>query len=325
MKEYKVSVIIPVYNAEKTLGLAVESLLKSDTDALQIILTDDGSSDSSASICDKLAAQCDNITVIRKSNGGVASARNAGLDAATGEWIGFLDADDTVEPDMYEHLIAEAEKHSTDIAQCASFIDSNGSSKVVFSPKSSLLISTDDKRFGKLYTKHASYGSCCKIFRRSAIGEVRFDEATAIGEDLRFNLDMIVKCKKILICPKPLYHYLQHSASATHTTTTKNLTSFRSMIKRAELDFEGYTALRPIIYSAVLLDASDTASKLVLSGIKDEKLFSELRTDIKSKISSVIFGNGISAAQRFKLLLIAYLPRLYRSLLIKYKGKRGNS
>ena len=324
MKEYKVSVIIPVYNAEKTLELSVESLLKSSMDSLQIILIDDGSSDASASICDRLAEQNDNITVIHKSNGGVSSARNAGMGAAKGEWIGFLDSDDTVEPDMYEYLIAEAERLGTDIAQCATFIDCNESSEVRFSPKSSLLIRIGDKSFGRLYTKHVSYGSCCKIFRRSAVGEVRFDESTAIGEDMRFNLDMIVKCEKILICPRPMYHYIQHETSATHKVTPKSLTSFRSMIKRAELDFKSHTALKSVICNAILLDASDTASKLVLSEIKDEKLFSELRADIKSKISHVIFGNGIPTAQRAKLLLIAYLPGLYKSLLIKYKGKRGN-
>lgn len=325
MSDVKLSVIVPVYNAEATLSSTVLSLLGSSLDGTQIILVNDGSQDGSAEICDGFARNHDNVICIHKRNGGVSSARNAGLDAAMGEWIGFVDADDTIEPDAYDYLINEAERAQVDIAQFAVYLDSDGKSEITYSPKNPIKANINDKNFCETFMRFISYGSCCKIFKRSAIEGVRFDETTAIGEDLRFNLDMLAKCKEILICPKPMYHYVQLSTSATHTLTRSRLTSFRSMIKRAEIDFSDYPTLRSIIHNAVLLDASDIASKLVLSEIKDESLFGELRADIRSKAAQVIFGSGISIAQRMKLLLIAYLPGLYKRLLIKYKGKRGKN
>ena len=325
MKEQKISVIVPAYNAEETLSATVSSLLTSNLEEPEIIIVDDGSRDGTAEICDRFAEKYENVICIHKPNGGVSSARNAGLDVARGEWIGFVDSDDTVEPDAYSYLIREAEQANAQIAQCAVYLDYEGKSEVLFSPKKTVKVSVSDKHFPKTFATYVSYGCWCKIFKRSVIGDTRFDEGVAIGEDFRFNLDVLAKSGEILICPEPKYHYLQRATSVIHTVTSKNLTAFRTMIKQAELDFKDHTAFKSLISTALLLDASDTASKLVLSGIKDEALFEELRADIRSRTFKVIFGGGISLAQRIKLLLIAYFPGLYRSLLTKYKGKRGKN
>ena len=323
MNEPKISVIVPAYNAEETLSATLSSLLASDIPDSEIIIVDDGSRDGTSEICDRFAEKYDNIICIHKKNGGVSSARNAGLDVARGEWIGFIDSDDTVEPDAYSYLIKEAELAGAKIAQCAVYLDYEDKSEILFSPEKPIKAVMSDKHFTKTFMKYVSYGSWCKIFKRSAIGDTRFDEETVIGEDFRFNLDVLVKSGEILICPEPKYHYLQRATSVIHTVNPQRLSAFRTMIKRAELDFKNCTALKPIISTAILLDASDTASKLVLSGIENAALFEELRKDIKSRTFRVIFASGITLGQRLKLLLIAYFPGLYRSLLIKYKGKRG--
>lgn len=103
-----ISVIVPVYNAEKYLDRCVESIVAQTYKNLEIILVDDGSTDNSPAICDAWAKKDSRIRVIHKKNGGVSSARNAGLDACTGDYIGFADADDWMEPDMYEVLIGNA-------------------------------------------------------------------------------------------------------------------------------------------------------------------------------------------------------------------------
>lgn len=322
MKDYKISVIIPIYNAESSLESSVRCLLESSSRDMQIILADDGSTDSSPAICDALAAKNPQITVIHKANGGVSSARNAGLDAASGEWIGFLDADDTVEPDMYEYLIGAAEKAGADIAQGAMIMEQGDSSEVVFSPPKSLMLRTDDRKFGRLFSKHVSYGSCCKVFKRCVIGDSRFDESTAIGEDFRFNLDAISRAGSILVCPKPIYHYVQSGDSATHTVVRRDrLTSFRNMIKKAESDYAGISFASSVIDTALLLDVSDTASKAVLNGLDTDELFDSLRGDVKKRLSRVIFGAGLPVMQRAKLLTIAFFPKIYKRMLTKHKRK----
>lgn len=322
MNEYRISVIIPVYNSEKTLGRTVKSLLDCASTSLQIILADDGSTDSSPYLCDLFASQNANVCVIHKKNGGVSSARNAGLDVATGEWISFLDADDTVEPDMYEYLINEAESAHADIAQGAVFLDYGESCEVLFSPSKSLMLQTDKGNFARLFAKHVSYGSWCKIFKRQTLGDLRFDEDFVIGEDFRFNLDAIAKAGNILVCPKPVYHYIQNAEGAIHTIVKRErLTAFRSMIKRTESDYAGVKFASSVIDTALLLNITDTASRAVLNGLDTSELFGELRLDVKKRLLRVLFGAGLPAKQRAKLLAIAFAPRLYKTILVKHKRK----
>ena len=138
MSDVKLSVIVPVYNAEATLSATVLSLIELSIEGIEIILVNDGSRDGSAEICDRFAKNHDNVICIHKKNGGVSSARNAGLTAARGEWIGFVDSDDTVERDAYDYLISEAECAQVDIAQFAVYLDSDGKSEITYSPKNSI-------------------------------------------------------------------------------------------------------------------------------------------------------------------------------------------
>lgn len=117
-KEYKVSVIVPIYNVEPYLKKAVDSLLAQTLDCIEIILVDDGSPDGCGRIMDDYERQYEHIVTVHKPNGGLSDARNAGLAVARGKYIGFVDPDDYVEPDMYERLYLSAEKYHTDLVFC---------------------------------------------------------------------------------------------------------------------------------------------------------------------------------------------------------------
>ena len=110
-----ISVIVPVYNVEKYLGKCVDSILAQTYENLEIILVEDGTKDNSGAICDAYAAKDSRIRVIHKENGGLSSARNAGMDIARGEYFGFVDSDDWIEPKMYETLLNLAEKYHADL------------------------------------------------------------------------------------------------------------------------------------------------------------------------------------------------------------------
>ena len=114
----KVSVVIPVYNVEKYLAQGIESVRRQTLEDIEIILVNDGSTDGSLKVCREHAAMDSRITVIDKPNGGVSSARNAGLDAASGEFVGFIDPDDWVEPEMYENLYGRAREIGAEACIC---------------------------------------------------------------------------------------------------------------------------------------------------------------------------------------------------------------
>jgi len=112
-----ISVIVPVYNVEKYLERCVKSILLQTYDRLEIILVNDGSKDGSGKLCDELAKGDPRIVVLHKENGGASSARNAGLDLAHGEYIGFVDSDDWIAPDMYEYCLRAIDAHDAQVVQ----------------------------------------------------------------------------------------------------------------------------------------------------------------------------------------------------------------
>lgn len=126
MKE-QISVIIPIYNVEKYLSDCVESVLKQTYTDLEIILVDDGSQDASGQICDDYAKQDSRVQVIHKKNGGLSSARNAGIDQATGQYFFFLDSDDWIAENALELLYKEIKSTGSDLALCnMQYVDEQG-------------------------------------------------------------------------------------------------------------------------------------------------------------------------------------------------------
>lgn len=113
-----ISVIVPVYNNAEDIARCLDSILAQELDDIEIVAVNDGSTDASGAILDRYAAKYPNVRVIHKENGGVTSARLRGVQEAAGAWIGFVDSDDEIEPDMYERLFANAQKYGADISHC---------------------------------------------------------------------------------------------------------------------------------------------------------------------------------------------------------------
>ena len=118
----KVSVIVPVYNAEKYLQECVDSILRQTLTDLELILVDDGSTDSSPAICDRYAAQDLRVRVIHQANLGLSAVRNRGIEVAAGEWVAFVDSDDFIDANMYRTMIIAAEAEGAQLAVCTGFV-----------------------------------------------------------------------------------------------------------------------------------------------------------------------------------------------------------
>lgn len=218
--EYKLSIIVPVYNAEKYLEKCVESLKNQTLSDLQIILVDDGSKDASGRICDDFATKDKRIQVIHKENGGVSSARNAGLDGAQGEYICFVDADDWLEAEAMDVLYRSAKENNADSLIYDPYIhnecgDVNGVDTLDFFDNSVLLkrkdITPDELRF-----MAGTVWRC--LYRQSILKKngIKFNEALPLSEDRIFNLEVFGCSEQIYYLKKPLYHYLNNSGSAVH-------------------------------------------------------------------------------------------------------------
>lgn len=212
----QISIIVPVYCSEKYLTHCIKSILAQKYSNFELLLIDDGSPDRSGKICDQYAELDNRIRVLHKSNRGVSSARNAGIELAKGEYILFVDSDDYVEPDYVSTMISVAEnrpdyKH---IWCCFQTVTGYQYENAVPNIKSDIPYLTFDRaKIMDLHQMWLDTGPCNKLYRRSVLLEhgIRFPEDLSLGEDWLFNLAYLdaVSLTKILIITKPLYNYVR--------------------------------------------------------------------------------------------------------------------
>lgn len=221
-----ISIIVPVYNIQDYLPRCLDSILEQTYENLEIILIDDGSKDDSGKICDDYAERDKRIKVIHKENGGVSSARNAGLDAATGDCIGFIDGDDLIEPDMYSILIQNMKTHNVDISVCQmDTVSVDGKIEQTYSFQSQKLKIEDvvDGFFFDEFIKAIMYSQCNKIYKRSII-EGSYYRPYKYGEDILFVFESLMKSTSIYYDNRVGYHYIHRVESAmTSSFSVKRL------------------------------------------------------------------------------------------------------
>lgn len=211
----KISVIMPVYNAESRVGIAIESILNQTYNNFELILVNDGSSDRSGEICKNYAKKDKRIKLINQNNLGVSAARNRGIEESTGEYINFIDADDTIVPKALELLIETIKDNNYDMIIYGMSFDYYNRGEYSYS-----LHKVIDKNiidcsemiqdiFFDLYDSNYLSSSCNKLIKKSMILEnsIRFDTNMAILEDFKFTLDILSSTNHILAINKPLYNY----------------------------------------------------------------------------------------------------------------------
>lgn len=212
-----VSVIVPVYNVEKYLQRCIESIRGQTYRRLEIILVDDGSPDYCGNICDENAEEDTRIVVIHKKNGGLSSARNAGIDRATGEYIAFVDADDTVHARFIEILIELCEEYECDIAQCDFLAIAENSLKLPLNPPSSIQFLDNRRALRELCSGRNSVKYTVvwnKIYKKHLFDRIRYPVGR-IHED-EFTAHLILwNAGKIAVTNQYLYYYLQRPTSIT--------------------------------------------------------------------------------------------------------------
>lgn len=226
MENKKISVIIPVYKTESYLQRCIKSVTGQTYKNLEIILVDDGSPDICGDICDDYKAEDDRIKVIHKRNGGVSSARNAGLDSADGEFIMFVDSDDELTHDACEKTIEMYSSGDYGLIACEYFIykktgalkNSTYENDAVFSGKSDIeKLQLDIINNNVASRKHINVflSCCCKLYRKDIVAGQRFDGSLSVGEDAAFNIVYLEKCKSILYNKTYVYNYYLNENSAT--------------------------------------------------------------------------------------------------------------
>ena len=211
-----VSVIIPVYNVEKYLKRCVDSVLCQEGISLEIVLVDDGSTDSSGQMCDEYAARHSNIRCLHISNAGPATAKNKGYDVATGYYVAFIDSDDEIKPDMFSSMLQSGYRHHADIV-CCNYIQVDEEGHISHTKHTGQeYVLTQDEALKAILIKDKIYSQCwTKIYNRNTMQKngVRNTEGLKTEEDFIYNIQAFACSKTVCIVDKPLYIYTHRSKS----------------------------------------------------------------------------------------------------------------
>lgn len=223
MKEPLISVLVPIYKIENYIGICIESIMNQTYKNLEIILVDDGSPDRCPEICDLYASKDDRIKVIHKRNGGLVSARKAGLLASTGDYIGYVDGDDWIGLGYYQSLLHSIEQTNSDIAVAGFSRDLFSSTKNILNSFPSGVYDGDSLRVlrkqmlshGPFYQHGVTTYLWNKLFRREVIIEPQLsvDNRITIGEDAAVVYNVILHSNRLVITDNCAYHYRQREDS----------------------------------------------------------------------------------------------------------------
>ncbi|MFA7019229.1 MAG: glycosyltransferase [Sphaerochaetaceae bacterium] len=215
----KISIIVPVYNVEKYIQRCIDSILAQTFTDYELILVDDGSPDRCGEICDDYAKKENRIVVIHKKNGGVSAARNAGLDVARGEYLGFIDGDDYIAHDMYEKLLQACIENNADIATCGRYNVYENKITPRFSFEGSLIWSSKEAIESLLARDNIGSSVCDKLFNRKLFEKIRFP-VEQYYEDIIIMPQLLFVANKIVHIGESKYYYNRRPDSFTKETFT---------------------------------------------------------------------------------------------------------
>lgn len=308
-----ISIIVPVYNVEQYLDECIESILRQTYHNIEVIIVDDGAKDNSPQICDKWSNIDARIRVLHKKNGGLSSARNSGLEIARGEYIGFVDSDDFIDPQMYEVLLAPFLKYQEiGVTSIMVVRDENGIRKP-FSKKCE--ISSDRIIYGADFTMMMILQNACwtawnKLYRADLIKNLRFKEGRNNEDTLfMFELGKIMNSNKLQLFEVAYPAYI-YRVRVDSICTNKEKPLFLDIIKNLEEMISATTPTDKSLYNTLILTYLQTIIQFLDGLLLDDILFPKYYHDYNKKMCCISVGWVVKNAT-LKTMIKYYLHRFY--------------
>lgn len=319
MNNYKISVVVPVYNVEKYLRRCLDAIVNQTYTNLEIVLVDDGAKDSSGAICDEYAQMDSRIKVIHKENAGAGLARNTALDVITGNYVTFVDADDYMELNMYELMMNQAEKEDADLVICGAVFKkaNDGIRRVNANPfvgksvfrneevQDVMLNMLEMVEFTSVKSEYPIDMALWKgLFSRKIIEQNKLrlcSERTHKSEDFIFYTDYVPKCKCIAFVDENLYYHCDNEDSISHNYSVKVQMLNEAMYQRLVASIQGNKLSEKFILGAtkVFLEATYI---VVLDEMRNhpERKYREIRDNLKYVCCNKVFEKEASHIKLFK-------------------------
>lgn len=324
-----VSVIIPVYNTEKYLRKCVDSILAQQDVDLELVLVDDGSKDSSPTICDEYAKEYPNVQAIHIKNSGPATAKNEGLKMAKGEYIALLDSDDELKPEMLGSMYHAGLENNADIICCGYMqVDEQGNISHT-EHTGDIIVSDHEDALRRLLLKDKVYSQCwTKIYRRAMLDEygIRNDDGLRTEEDFMFNIRAFRHSHTCVVIDKPLYIYTHRERSLAHDYFRQNISQFiDNRIRRTTLTDKMLVSenakVRDWGYINNIMYFNELIGKVALFPEQyGDKRISEVIKYIRKRSRLLVAYHELCGFSKAGCLLIQTLPQ---TLYLRYRHRRA--
>ncbi len=312
------SVIVPVYNAENYIEKCIESILNQTLSDLELILVDDGSFDKSGAICDEYAKKDARVKVIHKENGGAASARNAGIDAAQGDYIGFCDADDYVDHDMYETLIGVMKQHDLPTIECLSKLyDGDGALVEIEEKTKELKKVSAIESIRNIYLHKGNVSLCTRVTKANYIKAFRIPEGYRV-EDFYFTVVLLTQTNGTAIYSYPFYNCVYRNNSVTRAAGGSIYLDAiyfyeKSLEFLSDKDYEIKTEQEYFLFKKIYLLFISVTQK---ERKQFKKELSEQKRYLRKNINSALNNPYLSKKEKIVLWLSSISISLSRQLYI---------
>ena len=325
MCQEKVSVIIPVYNAEKFLSRCIDSVLQQTHQNLEIILIDDGSSDKSLQICCTYAEIDSRVVVLHHENHGVSYTRNCGLNTATGEYITFIDADDWVEAEYVESLLLSIRMYHVEIAMCGydeAYNDGHFEKKRDYVAD---VISAEEAL--NMFSPYYIGAVCGKMYSKNALQyldgkSIQFDEDVLIAEDQLFWVQAVLNVGRIYVSCTPLYHYYMNIDSVMRNRGfSQYYMEFCARKKISKL----LMTMPKLEEASVMFCTASAAQAMSVSNaaVEDERMV-ELKAYVSSNLKLFLNHPGITTKEKIRAILVNK-ESIRKLLLLALKYRQRNN
>ena len=308
----EISVIVPIYKVEQYLDRCLTSLVKQTiNDKIEIILVDDGSPDNCGKISERYAKMYENIKVIHKENGGLSSARNAGINIAKGKYLCFIDSDDFIEKDMLEYLLDKAQKFNSDIAACGyDVIYNNEKNQQVMRIQSDTVYSQKQAMDIHLFTGYLDDVAWNKLYKIELFKKIKFSEGK-LYEDMIIMPQILKISKVISIHPDVKYHYCKRNDSIGGKEFNKDTYSLiEACDNNVNSILEIYSDLNNIKVAQIHWHIV-VCNKMILSDFKDKNLIKSIKKEILKNIINIIFCKYIGKTRKFQMILFLLSYNIY--------------
>ncbi|WP_289129529.1 glycosyltransferase [uncultured Clostridium sp.] len=322
----KISVIVPIYNVEKYIHRAIDSILTQSLTEFELILINDGSQDRCGEICNEYAQKDSRIKVIHKNNGGVSSARNVGIENSSGQYIGFVDPDDYIDKEMYEKLYNSIKKEDSEIAISSFSYIINGKEEPQDISNKKLIFNKNEainNYFNNTYPFNYSF-LCNKLFKKELFDGIRLNTKILVQEDTEIMIKLYNKSNRVSYIGEPLYFYELRNGSATSNKISRG----KITTEQAFLQVFNYTKENlPQFKSKALLKYISCFFNIIIEIIKNydeyQDEYYKLIKKLKLRYKEVISNQQIPLKYKIHSSLLLFSPKLYKFYIqksLKIKG-----